>query len=167
MIISLIRIIQNYFSASLQSSSNYNYLGAIDYQKEFTRVNETALPKSYTATSNIVFMYFHSGSTPTKLDFYATFVMRNSSYFESQTLGDSDYCSGSNLCSANGGDCDFNTHCADGLTCQSDKCPSDMGYPIGTDCCYNYCQDGYSIFILAMSFSLQNTSNEIFISMQD
>ena len=134
----------NHFFSLLQSSSNYYYLYANDYQKEWMPVNETALPKSYTATGSTIAVYFYSGHIPTKLDFYISLGFRSSAYFDNQTLGDPDYCSVSNLCSENGGDCDFNTHCADDLLCKSDKCPADMGYPVGTDCCYNYCQDGDS-----------------------
>ena len=119
-------------------------------------MNAFDLPESYTSTSSIIVMYFNSGDVPTKLDFYASFVKRNSTYFESQTLGDSDYCSGSNLCSENGGDCDFSTHCANGIRCGSNNCPADLGYPNGTDCCHNPCQDGYSLFIIEMTLTISS-----------
>ena len=122
---------------------------AYDYQKAMTEVKESDVPEDYTSTQNIIAMIFETHGIPNKMNIYATFTERTSTHFENQTLGDNDYCSGSNLCAENGGDCDFGSHCAnDGSICGNNNCPSNMGYPNGTDCCQSICQDGYLLFTL-------------------
>ena len=109
-----------------------------------TEVKESDVPEDYTSTQKIMGLIFSTSyGIPNKVNIYATFVKRNSTYFESQSLGDNDYCSGNNMCAENRGDCDFSSHCANlWLICGNNNCPSNMGYPSGTDCCHNICQDG-------------------------
>ena len=50
--------------------------------------------------------------------------------------GDWNYCTSTNKCGLNEGDCDIDSHCKSGLKCGKDNCPSWLGYPTSVDCCY-------------------------------
>ena len=49
-------------------------------------------------------------------------------------------CSSSSPCNVGGGDCDFDSHCASGLTCGNNNCLNDFsssgsGWSSAADCC--------------------------------
>ena len=89
-------------------------------------------------------LFWYSGPNVTSLNVHAELNVVNSTAFEGSTLGEDNYCSGSNLCQNNEGDCDFDSHCDVGLSCGNDNCPSYLGFPSGADCCHDPCQ-GYEI----------------------
>ena len=51
-------------------------------------------------------------------------------------VGDEYFCTTSNLCSENEGDCDSDAECQDGLLCGSNTCPTSLGFDSNIDCCY-------------------------------
>ena len=48
--------------------------------------------------------------------------------------GDDGFCN-CNTCSENEGDCDYQFHCQDGLSCELDNCPASLGFDSEIDCC--------------------------------
>ena len=107
-----------------------------------TPVDVSQIPENFTTVGKRMFVYWNSGPNITSFNVHAEIKAVNSTSFEDSTLGEDNYCSGSNLCQNNEGDCDFNNQCNYGLLCGNNNCPAYLGYPTGTDCCYDPCQ-GY------------------------
>ena len=58
--------------------------------------------------------------------------------------GQAGYCTSKCLCIADEGHCESNDQCISGHNCGFDNCKPELGYPNGTNCCYNiadYCSD--------------------------
>ena len=51
-------------------------------------------------------------------------------------VGDEHFCTISNPCAENEGDCDSDIECQDGLACGSKTCPTSLGFDSEIDCCY-------------------------------
>ena len=52
------------------------------------------------------------------------------------TVGDEDFCTTTNPCGEDEGDCDSIDECLDGLDCGSNNCPTSLGFSSEVDCCY-------------------------------
>ena len=109
----------------------------------YAQVNSTQVPKNFTTTGSIVLIEWYSGSVLANTGLFADITVIDTSSFGNETLGEDGYCSALNPCNHNEGDCDFDNHC-DGSNsiCIDNGCPSELGFPTGTDCCFDeikYC----------------------------
>ena len=104
-----------------------------------TPVDVSQIPENFTTVGKRMFVYWNSGPNITSFNVHAEIKAVNSTSFEDSTLGDDNYCSGSNLCQNNEGDCDFNNQCDYGLLCGNNNCPTESGHGSNTNCCYDYC----------------------------
>lgn len=111
-----------------------------DSTSAYKLVEEIQVPDNFTTTGSTLVIEWYSGSNPTSIDLLATVTALNISDLENATRGEDGYCSALKPCSHNEGDCDFDTDC-DGINsaCFSNGCPSELGLPIGTDCCFDLC----------------------------
>ena len=109
----------------------------------YALVNNTQVPENFTTTGSIVFIEWYSGSVLTNAGLFANITAINTSSFGNEMLGEDVYCSALNPCNHNEGDCDFDTHCnGTNLNCYDNGCPWELGFPTGTDCCFDeikYC----------------------------
>ena len=51
------------------------------------------------------------------------------------TVGGEDFCTTTNPCGEDEGDCDSIDDCQDGLACGSNNCPYSLGFDSEVDCC--------------------------------
>ena len=51
------------------------------------------------------------------------------------SVGDEHFCTNTNPCGEDEGDCDSHDECNDGLICESNNCPFSLGFSSETDCC--------------------------------
>ena len=107
----------------------------------YAQVNKSQVPDNFTTTGSIVLIEWYSGSVLANTGLFADItVVDTSSLGNEMLLGEDGYCSALNPCNHNEGDCDFDTQC-DGFnsTCIDNSCPSELGFPTGTDCCHDAC----------------------------
>ena len=104
----------------------------------YALVNETQVPDNFTTTGSTLVIEWHLGSDITSIEISAKITAINISNFENATLGGTHYCSAEKPCNQFEGDCDFDSHC-NGTNLNCYGCPSELGFPAGTDCCRDLC----------------------------
>ena len=106
----------------------------------YAQVNSTLVPQSFTTSGSNLLIEWNSGAVLTSVDLFANVTTMKVSDFENATLGNSDYCSVQKPCNHNEGDCDFDSNCHGFYSiCVDNGCPTQLGFPIGTDCCHDPC----------------------------
>ena len=76
-------------------------------------------------------LYCGSNNCPSSLGFHSEF---DCCYVPA--VGDEHFCTTSNPCAENEGDCDTHDECQTGLSCGAKNCPTSLGFGSEIDCCY-------------------------------
>ena len=120
--------------------TNYDFLYI--YEGNSSAANSLAtltgqdVPSNITSCSNQMHVEFVSDNIFTTPGFFANIHIQEGNCTNAQP-GEIGYCTDENPCDVDGGHCESNNQCGNGLYCGFNNCPPELGFQNGTNCCFS------------------------------
>ena len=122
---------------------NEDYLRIFDgdsyrREKRIVQLNAYNLPSDVLSFDSTMLVVFDADE-PNNWAWKGQGFKARISFEEANTSNTTNACTTSNPCQINQGHCHYDGQCSGALRCGNNNCPQELGYPHGTNCCYDYC----------------------------